>query len=98
MDVDVDMDINKDMDVDVDMDMEMDTDSRHDFLQTERNRNSICFGSVSVFFAKLSGNGHDHFSFCFGLFRLVFGCFGYIETPKQAVLILKRNNRNKRFR
>ncbi len=32
--------------------------------------------------------------FCFGLFRMVFGCLGYIETPKQAVLILKRNNRN----
>jgi hypothetical protein len=30
---------------------------------------------------------------CFGLFRMVFGCFGYIETPKQAVSILKRNKR-----
>ncbi len=30
-------------------------------------------------------------------FRMVFGCFGYIETPKQAVSILKRNNRNKRL-
>ncbi len=28
---------------------------------------------------------------------MVFGCFGYIETPKQAVSILKRNNRNKRL-
>jgi hypothetical protein len=28
---------------------------------------------------------------------MVFGCFGYIETPKQAVLILKQNNRNKRL-
>jgi hypothetical protein len=28
---------------------------------------------------------------------MVFGCFGYIETPKQAVLILKQNNHNKRL-
>ncbi len=33
--------------------------------------------------------------FCF--FRMVFRCFGYIETPKQANLILKRNNRSKRL-
>jgi hypothetical protein len=32
----------------------------------------------------------------FLLFRMVFGCFGYIETPKQSVSMLKRNNRNKR--
>ncbi len=37
------------------------------------------------------------FFFCFGLFWMVFGWFGYIETPKQAVSILKRNNRNKRL-
>jgi hypothetical protein len=35
--------------------------------------------------------------FCFGLFQTVFGCFGYIETPKQAVSTLKRNNGNKRL-
>jgi hypothetical protein len=35
--------------------------------------------------------------FCFVLFRKVFECFCYIETPKQAVSILKRNNRNKRL-
>ncbi len=29
----------------------------------------------------------------FLLFQMVFGCFGYIETPKQAISILKRNNR-----
>jgi hypothetical protein len=28
---------------------------------------------------------------------MVFGCFGYFETPKQAVSILKRNNQNKRL-
>jgi hypothetical protein len=32
----------------------------------------------------------------FLLFRIVFRCFGYIETPKQAVSILKLN-RNKRL-
>jgi hypothetical protein len=32
------------------------------------------------------------FSVCFGL---IFACFGSIETPKHAVTILKRNNRNK---
>jgi phosphoglycerol transferase MdoB-like AlkP superfamily enzyme len=31
----------------------------------------------------------------FGLFRLFSFCFGTIETPKYAVSILKRNNRNK---
>jgi hypothetical protein len=40
-------------------------------------------------------HGHGHFSFVFGLFRIAFGCFGYIETPRQAVSILKRNSRNK---
>jgi hypothetical protein len=33
----------------------------------------------------------------FLLFRFVFGWFGYIETPKQTVSILQRNNRNKRL-
>jgi hypothetical protein len=28
---------------------------------------------------------------------MIFGCFGYIKTPKQAVSILERNNRNKRL-
>ncbi len=31
------------------------------------------------------------------LVRLVFFCFGCIETPKLPVSILKRNNRNKRL-
>jgi hypothetical protein len=34
---------------------------------------------------------------CFGLFWMVFGYFGYIETPKQAVSILQRNNQVKRL-
>ncbi len=38
--------------------------------------------------------GHDHLFFV--LFWMVFECFGHIETPKQAVSILKRNNQNKR--
>jgi hypothetical protein len=35
------------------------------------------------------------FSVFFGLFRFFFYCFGSIETPKHAVSILNRNNRNK---
>jgi hypothetical protein len=103
--VDVDMHMDMDMDMDVkttwtwNLEMDMDTDTDTIYLtsiRTEVNRNSICFGSVSVFFAKLLCNGQWPFFFFFGLFRMVFGCFGYIETPKQAVLILKRNTRNKR--
>jgi hypothetical protein len=45
------------------------------------------------------GQGHRHgngrFSFVSDSFKIVFGCFGYIETPKQAGSLLKRNNRNK---
>jgi len=37
------------------------------------------------------------FSACFGLFRSVSVSFGFTETPKLAVSIWKRNNRNKRF-
>ncbi len=33
------------------------------------------------------------FFFCFGLFRIIFGCSGYIETPKHAIQIFKRNSR-----
>jgi hypothetical protein len=33
----------------------------------------------------------------FGLFRLFLLCFGSIETPKLAVSIQNRNNRNKRL-
>jgi hypothetical protein len=33
----------------------------------------------------------------FGLFQFLFHCFGSIETPKHAVSILNRNNRNKRL-
>ncbi len=36
-------------------------------------------------------------SVCFGLFRSVSVSFDFTETPKLAVSILKRNNRNKRF-
>jgi hypothetical protein len=36
-------------------------------------------------------------SACFGLFRSVSVSFGFTETPKLAVSISKRNNRNKRF-
>jgi hypothetical protein len=32
----------------------------------------------------------------FGLFRLLFHCYGSIEIPKLAVSIMNRNNRNKR--
>ncbi len=37
------------------------------------------------------------FSACFGLFRTVSVSFGFTNTPKLAVSIKKRNNRNKRF-
>jgi hypothetical protein len=40
------------------------------------------------------GHGHGHFSFVSVCFE-VLGYFGYFETPKQVVLILKQNNRNK---
>jgi hypothetical protein len=33
----------------------------------------------------------------FRFFRFLFHCFGSIETPKHAVSILNRNNRNKRL-
>jgi hypothetical protein len=42
------------------------------------------------------GHGHGHGLFSFvSFFRMVFECFACIETPKQAVSVLKRNNRNK---
>ncbi len=37
------------------------------------------------------------FSACFGLFRFISVYFGLTETPKLAVSLWKRNNRNKRF-
>ncbi len=37
------------------------------------------------------------FSACFAWFRFVSVNFGLTETPKLAVLLKKRNNRNKRF-
>ncbi len=41
------------MDMGADMDMDTDTDTIFCFLSTKTNQNAICFGSVSVFFAKL---------------------------------------------
>jgi hypothetical protein len=81
--------------------MDTDSDMIFCFGSNQNKPNSLCFGSVSVIFAKLSSNGHGHghgqwtwpFFFCFGLFRIVFECCGYIETQKQATSILKRNNR-----
>jgi hypothetical protein len=39
----------------------------------------------------------SQFFFFFGLFRFLFLCFGSFETPKHAVSILNRKNRNKRL-
>jgi hypothetical protein len=33
----------------------------------------------------------------FRFFLIVFECFAYIETPKQTVSVLKKNNQNKRL-
>jgi hypothetical protein len=102
-DLDMEMDTDLDMEMDTDLDMEMDTD-----LDMEMDTHSdviFCFGSNRNkpkldLFRSFSRNCHvidkdmDMVIF-FGFFRMVFGCFGYIETPKQAVLILKQNNRNK---
>jgi hypothetical protein len=48
-------------------------------------------------FAYFTGRGTIFCYQCtfFGLFRLFLFCFGSIETPKLAVSILNRNNRNK---
>jgi hypothetical protein len=42
-------------------------------------------------------HGFQLVSVCFGLFRFVSVYFGLTETPKLAVSLWKRNNRNKRF-
>jgi hypothetical protein len=51
------------------------------------NNTLLCNGHV-----QRHGHNHGHgwkwtFFFCFGLFQMVFGCFGYIKTPKQPVSI-----------
>jgi hypothetical protein len=61
-------------------------------VRTETNRNSICFGSVSVFFAKLSCNGHGH-GHGHGHFSFVSVCF---EWSLDVLVIPK--HRNKLFR
>jgi hypothetical protein len=58
----------------MDMGVDMDPDIGTIFFSvlTETNRNSICFGFVSVFFAKLKKN-----SVCFGVSEL------FENEPKQ---------------
>jgi hypothetical protein len=69
-----------DMDMDKDMDMEMDTDTV--FFVSVRHGTDMCvYMDMDMTVC-----------FCF-FFRILFGCFGFVETPKQVVSILKRNNR-----
>jgi hypothetical protein len=80
-------------------------------VRTETNRNSICFGCFSICFSVSDcyRNNRNKQNLWYGeIKRLIFEqicgcfcwsfvCFGCFETPKLPVLILKRNNRNKRL-
>jgi hypothetical protein len=85
------------------MEMDTNTDTIFFFVRTEINRDSICFGSVSVFFAKLfyvMNMGVYMDMAIFLLFRFVshdLWMFRLYRNTEISCFDIKRNNRNKRL-
>jgi hypothetical protein len=68
---------------------------------TSRDRTRCCrtdsFRDKSLKLGSRRPSSIHSFQLCFGLFRFISVYFGLTETPKLAVSLWKRNNRNKRF-
>jgi hypothetical protein len=71
------------------------------FIDVDMSSVPFIYTIYLTFFANLPGetfiHSHSYYLPILCLFRFLFHCFGSIETPKHAVSILNRNNRNKRL-